>query len=139
MPDMCVPPPNQCFTDGSDGSDPAFETSAGPPPPPPSIQPTASFGGTDGAEGGDNAGSDELVRRFAGDGSGGAPGAAGAQSSSEKSCLAEELRAMSSCGSTVLNALGKGAPSAVIAGLGCVGAAIAVLNCQTKSDAVSGH
>ena len=137
MPDLCVPPPNQCFADGSDGIDRAFETSAGPPPPPPSVQPTVSFGETDGAEGGDNAGSDELVRRFAGDGSGGAPGTAGALSPSEGSCLAEELRAMSSCGTALLNASGQGAVGVVLAGLGCAGAVLSVLKCAAQSEAVT--
>jgi len=137
MPDMSVQPPNQCFAEASDCTDPTLDTSAGPPPAPPSVQPTAGFGGTDGAEGGDNAGSDELVRRFSGDGGGGAPGTSGALTASEGSCLAEDLRAAGSCGATVLAALGTGGLGAVFAGLSCAGSALAVLNCHTRDDAVS--
>lgn len=135
MPDMTVPPPNQCFADGSASADEIPETSFGAPTS--SVQPSADFGGTDGAEGARDSGSDALVRRFTNDGAGGAPGTPGALEPKEDSCFAEDLKALGSCGSSVLTALITGGPGALFAGLSCVGAALTVVNCETKDDGVS--
>jgi hypothetical protein len=61
----------------------------------------------------------------------------GALSASEDSCVADDLKAMGSCGATVLAALGTGGLGAIFAGLSCAGAALAVVNCHSKSEAVS--
>lgn len=135
MPDMTVPPPNQCFADGSAGAEQPPEASVGPPTPP-SVQPSADFGGRDGAEGVGTSGSDELVRRFANEGGGGAPGAPGALSQREDSCFPDDLKAIGSCGGSVLAALVTGGAGALFAGLSCAGAALAVVDCHTKDDAV---
>jgi hypothetical protein len=135
---MSVPPPNQCFADGSEGADPTAEASVGPPPPP-SLEPTLVFDGPVGAEGGDSAGSDALVRRFSGEGAGGAPATLGALSASEDTCVPDDLKAMGSCGATVLAAMATGGLGAIFAGLSCAGAALAVVNCHSKSEGVSGR
>jgi hypothetical protein len=129
MPDLCIPPPNQCTASGPEESDEALQCLAQPSLP--STQPTAEFGGTDGAEGGAATGAEELVRRFSDAGAGGAPGTPGALSPEDRSCLKEDLRLLASC----LPLLGGGAtgPLAIVyTGSSCASALLTELECQTR-------
>jgi hypothetical protein len=134
MPDMTVPPPNQCFADGSAGAEEPPEATFGPPLPP-SVQPNADVSGTDGAEGAGNAGSDDLVRRVANDGAGGAPGIAGAVKHEAKSCLPEDLKALGSCGNAIFNS--KGGTANIPQVLNCAGAVLSSVSCHLGNDSVS--
>ena len=129
MPDLCIPPPNQCLMNEPDENDEALACLS--PPSLPSTQPTAEFGGTDGAEGGDASGAEELVRRFGGDGAGGAPGTPGALSPEPGSCLREDLRVLPAC--LPLLAGGAVAPWVVAStALACASVLIAELECRPR-------
>ena len=129
MPDMCIPPPNQCSPNEAEESEEVLECLA--PPSMPSAQPTAEFGGTDGAEGGSGTGADELVRKFSGDGSGGAPGTPGALTAESRSCLKEDLKLVGSC--LPLVAGGVTGPLAIVAAsLQCASALLAEVECETR-------
>lgn len=129
MPDLCIPPPNQCAASGADDSDDALMCLA--PPSLPSTQPTAEFGGTDGAEGGAATGADELVRRFTGDGAGGAPGTPGALTLQGGSCLKEDFRIFSAC-APLLSVVTANAGNLVPVGLSCASALLAELECEPR-------
>lgn len=138
MPDMTVSPVNQCFADGSEGAESPPDASLRPPRTP-SVQPTADFGGTDGTEGG-GPGSDALVRKFSNDGAGGAPGVPGAFNPQEDACFPDDLKAIGTCGATVLAAVASGGAATLFAGLSCAGAALAVVACHSKqNDGVAGR
>ena len=132
MPEMTVPPPNQCFAHGPEGSEGPPEASFGPPSAP-SVQPTADFGGTDGMEG-SGPGSDALVRRFANDGAGGAPGVPGALKAREEACFPDDLKAIAVCGGAAVAAVTTGGAAAIFAGLGCAAAALSAAACHSKQD-----
>ena len=97
-------------------------------------EPVAAFGGTDGLEGGSNAGSDALVRRFEDGGAGGAPGTPGALSAHAVSCPREDLSALVVC-SGVLRA--DGAFGVAVASLACVASLIGVAECGSETKTSS--
>jgi hypothetical protein len=138
MPDMTVPPPNQCFADGSEGAEDPAEGIFGPPAPP-SIPTNADLDGTGGSEGAGNEASDELVRRFSNVGSGGAPGISGGPEHENKSCLAEDLKALGSCGKALLDGAKNGPLAMIIAAASCAGAAVSAIDCHLENDSVSGR
>lgn len=138
MPDMTVSPTNQCFADGSEGAEDPAEGIFGPPAPP-SVPPNAELDGAGGVEGAGNEASDELVRRFTDEGAGGAPGRAGGPEHANKSCLAEDLNALGSCGKALLDGAKNGKKGMIVAALTCAGAAASAVYCHLENDNVSGR
>jgi hypothetical protein len=126
MPEVRLEPLNQCLVDGSSAAE---EAAASPPSAP---EPTAAFGGTDGAEGGSGTGSAALVQRFTGDGAGGAPGASGALSATSLSCTRETLSAVGSCGGALLRA--RDPVALVFALAACAGSLLGLDECTSKGD-----
>ncbi len=109
MPSVRLESSNQCFADGSSAEEELALSSPSAP------QPTQAFGGTDGAEGAPNAGSEALLQRFTESGKG-------------DSCPPEELTTLAACAAMVLVSE---TPAVIVAAVNCAGAVAALDRCYT--------
>lgn len=118
MPDMSIPPINQCtFDDPTDGAGPLAAPS-GAPSSPDTTEVRPCFDGPPGVEGGGDECADELVQRYNGQG-----GAANAEQAlagdGSWQCADEVLRAVAVCGAVLAAAPGTAGVSLFLGGVGC--------------------
>jgi len=123
MPELRLDPRNQCLADGSSVEEEEAARSTPSPPPP-----AAAFGGGEGPAGPENAGSDALVRRF----DSGAAASRGGDDRELPPCIAEEIKAVVSCGVALATSE---TPAFYFAALNCIASVITVDQClRAHSD-----
>ncbi len=126
MPDISLPPINQCSVNDASNL-PDTEDTVVPPPPTPVMSELYAEELVDAAGG--RAASEALVRRFSGEGAGPEAPELTREPPFEKGCGSDVLRAVGSCGALALTAPATGGAAILLMGVNCAASLWALNEC----------